>query len=180
MQSENHRLYIVVSQTGTVLSRLLKMITGAEYNHVSISLDENLRRMYSFGRINPYNPVWGGFVKESPDFGTFKRFRKTDAIVLYCDITKEQHEKIEKHLQAMWRKRRSYGYNFLGLLLAGLKVPLKLPNCFYCSEFARDLLLRFKIAESKQLPRISKPIDFLKLKGSHIVYKGKLRKYSNN
>ena len=38
----------VISQTGTLLSRILKQITGAEYNHASISLSRDLERMYSF------------------------------------------------------------------------------------------------------------------------------------
>lgn len=41
-------IYIVLSQTGTVLSRVLRLFTRAEYNHVSIALDENLDYMYSF------------------------------------------------------------------------------------------------------------------------------------
>lgn len=75
MSNQNKQLYIVISQTGTLLSRILKQITGAEYNHASISLSRDLERMYSFGRRHPYNPFWGGFVIESPRTGTFKRFR---------------------------------------------------------------------------------------------------------
>ena len=70
-------VYIVISQTGTALSRVLKFITGAKYNHASISLVPDLSKMYSFGRVNPYNPVHGGFVVESPHYGTFKRFSGT-------------------------------------------------------------------------------------------------------
>ena len=61
MSNQNKQLYIVISQTGTLLSRILKQITGAEYNHASISLSRDLERMYSFGRRHPYNPFWGGF-----------------------------------------------------------------------------------------------------------------------
>ena len=32
-----------------------------EFSHVSISLDAQLNHMYSFGRLHPYNPFWGGF-----------------------------------------------------------------------------------------------------------------------
>ena len=32
MSNQNKQLYIVISQTGTLLSRILKQITGAEYN----------------------------------------------------------------------------------------------------------------------------------------------------
>ena len=76
MSNQNKQLYIVISQTGTLLSRILKQITDAEYNHASISLSRDLERMYSFGRRHPYNPFWGGFVIESPSTGTFKRFPK--------------------------------------------------------------------------------------------------------
>ncbi|MBO5267080.1 MAG: hypothetical protein IJX15_05145 [Ruminiclostridium sp.] len=177
MQEDNFKLYIVVSQTGTILSRILKKITGAPYNHVSVSLDKNLHQMYSFGRINPYNPVWGGFVTESPDKGTFKRFHKTDAVILTHDISKEQHENIKRHLTGMWCNRKKYGYNYIGLFLAAIKLRYKHRNRFYCSEFARDVLLRFKVADSDQFPKITKPMDFLKLEDSHVIYKGKLKEY---
>ena len=88
------QLYIVISQTGTVLSRILKLITGAEYNHASISLSRDLEQMYSFGRRNPYNPFWGGFVKESPHTGTFKRFSNTKAVVLAVEISEERYKEI--------------------------------------------------------------------------------------
>ena len=35
------KIYIVASQTGTVPSRLIKRVTRARFNHVSISLDEH-------------------------------------------------------------------------------------------------------------------------------------------
>ena len=76
MSNQNRQLYIVISQTGTLLSRILKQITGAEYNHASISLSRDLERMYSFGRRHPYNPFWGGFVIESPRTGTSSVFPK--------------------------------------------------------------------------------------------------------
>ena len=45
MSNQNRQLYIVISQTGTLLSRILKQITGAEYNHASISLSRDLERI---------------------------------------------------------------------------------------------------------------------------------------
>ena len=41
-------LYIVITQTGTLLSRVLRQVTGAPFNHVSLSLDASLEQMYSF------------------------------------------------------------------------------------------------------------------------------------
>ena len=70
------KLYIILTHTGTVLSNIVKYYTKYEYSHISIALDEELNRMYSFGRLNPYNPFWAGFVHEYIDKGTFKRFKK--------------------------------------------------------------------------------------------------------
>lgn len=107
MSNQNKQLYIVISQTGTLLSRILKQITGAEYNHASISLSRDLERMYSFGRRNPYNPFWGGFVIESPRTGTFKRFSETKVLVLSVSVTEEQHAELKEMLDVMWKRRRN-------------------------------------------------------------------------
>lgn len=40
--NQTRQLYIVLSQTGTLLSQLLKLITGAEYNHASLSVAADL------------------------------------------------------------------------------------------------------------------------------------------
>lgn len=56
MNGTHKQIFIVITQTGTMLSRILKRITGAEYNHASLSLSQDLTRMYSFGRRHPYTP----------------------------------------------------------------------------------------------------------------------------
>ena len=84
--AESQQIYIVLSQTGTILSRILHLITKKEYNHSSISMNRELTQMYSFGRRNPYNPISAGFVRESPHFGTFKRFSETNVAVLSLTV----------------------------------------------------------------------------------------------
>ena len=61
------KIYIVLTHSGTALSKIIKGFTKDEFSHVSISLDKELNEMYSFGRLNPYNPFWGGFVHEYID-----------------------------------------------------------------------------------------------------------------
>ena len=69
-------IFIVLTSTGTTLSKIIKSYTKDEFAHISISLDRELQEMYSFGRLNPYNPFFGGFIREYIDKGTFKRFYK--------------------------------------------------------------------------------------------------------
>ena len=105
MNGTHKQIFIVITQTGTMLSRILKRITGAEYNHASLSLSQDLTRMYSFGRRHPYNPFWGGFVIESPHVGTFRRFSDTTAVILAVEITEERYAALEATLETMWARR---------------------------------------------------------------------------
>lgn len=50
------KVYIVLTHTGTLLSKIIKNFTKDEFSHSSIALDVELKQMYSFGRLNPYNP----------------------------------------------------------------------------------------------------------------------------
>ena len=84
------KIYIILTHTGTALSTIIKYYTKDEFSHISISLDENLEEMYSFGRLNPYNPFWGGFVHESIKNGTFKRFKNTRTEIYSLNIENEQ------------------------------------------------------------------------------------------
>ena len=90
------KIYIILTYTGTILSKIVKVYTRKEYSHVSISLDEDLTKMYSFGRLYPYNPFLGGFVHEGLDHGTFKRFKKTKTKIYSLEIPEEKYDKIEE------------------------------------------------------------------------------------
>lgn len=181
MRNEEQRyIYIVISQTGTMLSRLLKVITGAKYNHASISLTKDLKTMYSFGRLWAYNPFWGGFVKESLHYGTFRRFSNTDAVIAAIPIEEECYEKLEKFLADMYKQREKYHYNYIGLILAGVKIHYCSQNTYYCSEFVRDVLIQFEIMESEQFSPIVQPIHILEQVEDYIVYSGKLRNYTSD
>jgi len=176
--TQHKQIYIVVSQTGTILSRILKRITGAEYNHASISFSPDLLTMYSFGRMHPYNPVWGGLVKESPNSGTFKRFSGTRVVVLSITVSQEKYLKMLGMVSAMYEHRKKYHYNYLGLLFAGLSINLRVKRSYYCSEFVYDVLTTANVKGVNRLSLITHPADFLQLPGAHVVYRGKLCEYS--
>ncbi|MEE1075717.1 MAG: hypothetical protein UHY68_00445 [Acutalibacteraceae bacterium] len=176
-EKEEKEIFIVLTQTGTILSRILKALTNAEYNHSSISLEEDLSCMYSFGRIFPYNPFIGGFVKESTSMGTFKRFYNTEATVLSVYVSNDKYEEMKVYLSEMYNNKGQYHYNYVALFLALFGITFKQRRCYYCSEFVRDFLIRFDIIPKTYLPSIVKPIDFFKISWSEKIYTGKLRDY---
>ena len=174
---EKH-VYIVISQTGTLLSRLLKLISKAEYNHASISLSPDLNVMYSFGRKYPYNPFWGSFVEESPCWGTFKRFSQTKVMVLDLTVTEEQYRTIQTRINAISLNRSHYHYNYLGLYLAPFRISYRHKRCYYCSEFVNHLLARSEVRGAKNPRAIVHPMHFLSLPEAKQVYSGRLMDYS--
>ncbi len=172
--TEGKEIYIVLSQTGTLLSRFLRLVTGKEYNHSSISMDRELTKMYSFGRRNPYNPLFAGFVQESPHYGTFKRFPKTEVIVVALPVDGEIHREIGELMEDMKACSKQFHYDFLGLCLAAFRIHYRRHNHFYCSEFIKTILQNFAFAGSDQLAPITHPVDFIDLPGADVVYQGKL------
>lgn len=178
MAEKNHNLYIVITQSGSILSKTLKLVTRAPYNHVSLSLETDLHEMYSFGRLNPRNPVIGGFVMESPHSGTFARFHKTKAVVLCKPITEKQFVALSKHLETMYNRRQQYRYDIIGLLLAAFKVKYTRKNKYYCSEWVKEMLLRHKVAKKSQFKKITKPIHFMDLDDTKLIYRGRLKDFA--
>ncbi len=176
-KNNNEYVHLVLSQTGTILSLILKFFTKAKYNHASISLDEKLDEMYSFGRKYPYNVFLGALVKEHPSFGTFKRFYKTSCVILKLKVTSEQKQKIDELVKTMYEHKEQYKFDVLGIFMATFKKKLKRKNCFYCSEFVRTVLATAGVINYDDLPSIIKPIDFLSLKDYEVIYEGNLKEY---
>lgn len=170
------KIYIVLTYTGTVLSNIIKYYTKNEFSHVSIALDNKLYKMYSFGRLNPYNPFYGGFVHERINKGTFKRFSNTKAAVYSLEVEDEQYKIIEEKIKSMKRKRRIYKFNILGLFAVAINKRIKIKNHFYCAEFVKYILEHAKVYSN--LPGIMKPEDFKELDRTRLKYKGLLRKYN--
>lgn len=168
------KIYIILTYTGTILSKIVKIYTRREYSHVSISLNEDLTKMYSFGRINPYNPFSGGFVHEEIDKGTFKRFKKTKTKIYSLEISEEQYEKLESVIEQMQAKKNLYKFNVIGLLGIMLNVKIKREKYFYCAEFVKYVLEQSQVLE---LPDLVKPEDFEKVSGISEIYRGVLREY---
>lgn len=171
------KVYIVVSQSGTMPSRVLRKITGAPYNHVSISLQSDMKKMYSFGRRYKYYPFWGGFVEESPRSGTFARFPETKVKVLSLDVTDDQYIAISDTLDKMFQKRKKYHYDYLGVGLAYFKIRHQSEYSYYCSEFVKEILYWHGVKAVEALPKVVLPIHFLALPGAELIYEGRLQDY---
>lgn len=174
----NKEIYIIIMRTPSVVSKIIGKFTHTQYNHISVSLDAGLDHMFSFGRRYKYIPWIGGFVQESPNFGTLKRFSETDAIILTLNVDDGTYNDIRGKLEDMLAHKYSYRYDTLGLLLGIFGKTHKRNRCYYCSAFVRELLVEFGIEGSDNFEEIVRPMDFLNLPNTSEIYRGKLREFS--
>ena len=170
------KIYIVLTHTGTTLSKIIKKYTKDEFSHVSISLDEKLSNMYSFGRLHPYNPFWAGFVQEFKNKGTFGRFKETKTKIYSLEITENQYEIIKRSIENIQENRNKYKFNIIGLLAIGFHKRIKKEQSFYCAEFVKYVIEKAKL--NINLPEMIRPEDFKNIKELKLIYNGLLRNYN--
>lgn len=172
------KLYILLSQSGTLPSKVLKLFTRAEYNHVSISLAPDLKEMYSFGRRYLYFPIPGGFILESKDTGIYRRYPNASIAVVELEISEEKYAYLSTRLKEMYRDKKQYRYNLLGLSFAAFRIIYRKEKRYYCSEFVRDIFVESGIVDADVFQPIVQPIHFIDMTDSKVIYRGKLSGYS--
>lgn len=169
------KIYIILTYTGTFLSKIIKCYTRDEFSHVSIALDPQLKKMYSFGRLKPYNPFIGGFVHEGIDIGTFKRFSKTRAKVYSLEVTDKQYKTITNVILYIKGLRKEYKFNLWGLFAVGFNIKIRAKKSFYCAEFVKYLLDEANVETS--LPELVRPENFKQIQNLEQEYEGLLKFY---
>jgi len=87
------KIYVILTQTGTVPAKIIKFITKAPYNHTSITSDEGLYEIYSFCRKFKRTPIPAGFVNES-DVGVFEMFNNVPCEVYSFDVTEKKLNRV--------------------------------------------------------------------------------------
>lgn len=169
-------IYIILSQSGTEISKMLKAITKEKYNHSSICINDSFTEFYSFGRKKLNNPLVGGFIIENAFKHVFGKFKTVPCMILKLEITNEQYEKLDKIIKDFIRNKDSLSYAFVTLALADTKYSLVNNSKFFCSQFVAKLLNDINIKTPKA-PEHMHPMDFTKVKGVEKIYEGDLKEF---
>ena len=170
------KIYLLVSHTGTVPSKLISYFTKDSYTHVSIALNAELTEMYTFGRKYTYLILPAGFVRESKDSGVYKRFSDTKSVLIEIPVEEEVFEEIQTRLRTMYVDKNKYKYNVLGILYAKFGKHRHKENHFYCSEFVQEIFEPYGLGVNTK-NEVIKPIDFLSITNGKILFEGRLHNY---
>lgn len=167
------KIYIIMSYTGSIFSKFLRIILKNKFVHVSIGLDKELQNVYSFGRKRPRTMLPGGFVKE--DMNKISHiFKKAECQIFELEITEKQYEILKKEIKKFIENENAYGYNIFGLIPLNFNIRFERKKHFVCSQFVGRLLQEAGIYTNDKNYSLIKPNDISKIKGLNKVYEGKM------
>lgn len=171
------KIYILLTDTGTILTRMIKCYTRKPYNHASIALDKELTEVYSFGRKTVSNPFIGGFVKEDIHSVLFSQ---ANCAIYSLSITNKQLQKMHHYIQEIASEKEKYRYNFLGLFGVALNMEIRRKNAYFCSQFVASVLKESKIIDMEERDlSFVKPTDLIEMANFQLVFEGSLIEYTN-
>ncbi|TDQ36569.1 hypothetical protein [Aureibacillus halotolerans] len=170
-------IYILLTNTGSLVNRMIKLYTEAPYNHVSLSMDLGLSKLYSFGRRVPRNPVVAGFVREDVVHGTYRLFPNTTCALMQVQVSEETYQRVQQTLSQFEQNQHAYRYNFIGLFGVMLEMPVPRKNAYFCSQFVAEVLETSGLSLWQTPAALVSPDDFLQHEQCSILYEGRLQDY---
>ena len=125
-----HTVSVLFSSQKDRGSRALYWITGRNYTHASIRLDEMGNEFYSFN--------FKGMCTEKPYY--FNDSRTNYSMLYQLNVSEDCFQKLQASLTGILQERESYRYNALGVALCLFHIPHKFERSYFCSQFVAELL----------------------------------------
>ena len=167
-------IYILLTRSGTLLSKLVYAVTGASYTHASMAFDEELNCLYSSTRKNGYTMFPAGPSKEYLNKGVF-RLRGDAPCALYAlDVTDEAYVRARRRAEHMMARGELYRFNTLGLILCALHIRWQRRRHYFCSQFVSEVLQKSGALELPKPSTLMHPSDYAELPELRCLYRGTL------
>ena len=167
-------IYILLTRSGTLLSKLVYAATGASYTHASMAFDEELNCLYSSTRKNGYTMFPAGPSKEYLNKGVF-RLRGDAPCALYAlDVTDEAYVRARRRAEHMMARGELYRFNTLGLILCALHIRWQRRRHYFCSQFVSEVLEQSGALALPKDSTLMHPNDYPLLPQLKCLYKGRL------
>ena len=104
------KIYIMLSRTGTLPSRLIHISLGGPYTHASIALTPETDKLFSFARRTLHNPFNAGFIVENTNELIFAKYPNSLCAVYSLDVTEEAYKNMENILYRFLAENHRYSY----------------------------------------------------------------------
>lgn len=165
----DQKIYLLLTDTGSMLTRTIKLFTRKKYNHVSLAFDAALTDTFSFGRKKANNPFIGGFIHEdvTSDF-----YSQAKCAVYSLTVSEEQAALMRGYVSSFEKDKEKYHYNLLGLLPALFNKEWDRENYYFCSHFVSTVLVEGDVLQSNKPVALMRPADVLEALPFEPLYEG--------
>ena len=168
-------VYILLTKSNTYFSKFIHHMTADEFTHSSISLDRDLRRVYSFGRLNP-RLIWpAGFIKEDVRAGLFKDSENNNCCLFELMVSDETYNRIQFEIEAMEKEADKYRYSLAGAVYCKMNKEYHKEYKYFCSEFVSEILAKSGALNLPKATSLMRPIDFCGIDDLNMLYRGELK-----
>ena len=175
MEEKNMKtIYILLTRSGTILSRIVHLVTADTYTHVSIAFSEDLQPLYSSSRKNGETLFPAGPCLEQFHKGYYKKHPFIPCALFELQVSDEAYEKAKEEAQRFILNADSYDFNILGLLFSHFRIPLRRRSHFFCSQLVGEILQRSGAVQLPSEPALMRPVDYMSIPGAVCLFKGRL------
>lgn len=169
--------YIVVACTHTTIGKAIRFLFKYKYNHSMISPTEDLKEMYSFGRLGLKAPLIGGAKRENLYTLSLGKMLPIDCRVYKIDVTQQQYDLILEYIDKVFSDPERYYYNLIGSIAILCKKKATRYKSFICSEFVAETFKYAGIPFTDKDCCLVSPKDICDSLGSDFVYEGEFKNY---
>lgn len=162
-----YNVYVVLTATNLKMGKMIRFFTRYKYNHVSITLDNELKYMYSFSRRYKKPTLYAGFVKES-----MLRYENSKIKIFKIPIDRYTYNKMKRYFKLLEQTKNKYLYNLFSALFFVIHKKVKIDKSFTCIEFTLYTLSRY-------IPKLNiKDYEFYSIKdldnilNEYLIYEG--------
>lgn len=171
-------IYILLMRSTTPLSRIVHLVTGDKYTHVSLAFNEALEPLYSSTRKNGEDMFPAGPCEEYLDRGYLKRHPSTPCALYKISVSDEAFDKAKEDVERFMAESDSYGFNIAGLVFCQLGHPLRRERKYFCSQFVSEILAKSGAISLPKEPCLMKPSDYAHMLESKCCYVGPIGRLS--
>lgn len=163
-EAPSKEIFVLLTDTKTLVSKVSRMVTGDPYNHVSLMLDDSFDSgIYTFSLGNGINGIKGGFLVEDR-----ANLKGSHYSMYKMAVTLDVYEKIRVRINDYINGVQKTSYNHLGLFNAIFQKNIfksEDAQTSICSEFVVEVL-KFAGVElfTKRFSSSVRPYDLIKSK----------------
>lgn len=170
---DKYPVYIVFNYNEYMVSKAIRKFTNGKYSHTGISLDSDLKRIYSF------NTLTNGFSLESID--KYKKTEVDDIAVFVAFVNKKELQAIKAKLDYFIANKKETSYSFLNIFGILADKDFESETSMICSQFVDRLLKSVNKDITKKPSGLVTPNDIYvnSVKSLYKVYEGSMNKYNS-